>query len=434
MKTEHVPRRLALCALVILLSLNWSALPVAAQAPIVFQAVDNDAENKLWECETRRTTFGKEGDDLLRCFTFRFQVPTGGITSAAIHVSIKAPTGSLQDTDSTHVAVDQPFSECSWAQGKMAGCVVLHGGFRGGETSLNLDLLNAACDTSVTISPEMQQAINRQLRTGVVHLMLQDDTAVMSARLILNATPTSFRCGTSENPNVPIPGVPIDTQPGTTATTPTSVPGTSLPAPPYGTPEPAPVSRMTIQVGQRRVVAGELVTIPVFLLRGADVANINFTITYQANVARPEGTIQRGNLIDNAIFSANPNESGLILAGFARTNGVSGTGTVAYVPFRAAGRAGDRTELHVEVTTINNPNGTVLAIDRIDGAIQIVGPDGLVPGDCDGDGVLNELDALCALQMSVRLIPTQMVLDLDIDRQVTSRDSVIILQRAIGRA
>jgi len=37
------------------------------------------------------------------------------------------------------------------------------------------------------------------------------------------------------------------------------------------------------------------------------------------------------------------------------------------------------------------------------------------------------------LQMSVQLVPERLVLDLDADTTVTSRDSVVILQRAVGK-
>ncbi|MGB8647364.1 MAG: cohesin domain-containing protein [Anaerolineae bacterium] len=54
-------------------------------------------------------------------------------------------------------------------------------------------------------------------------------------------------------------------------------------------------------------------------------------------------------------------------------------------------------------------------------------------GDCDGDLKLTELDALCALEMSVELRPVQLIMDMDGDGRVTSRDAVIILQSAVGK-
>ncbi|MBI4671923.1 MAG: hypothetical protein HY741_09700 [Chloroflexi bacterium] len=54
-------------------------------------------------------------------------------------------------------------------------------------------------------------------------------------------------------------------------------------------------------------------------------------------------------------------------------------------------------------------------------------------GDCNSDGKLTELDALCALQMSMYLVELNLVMDVDGNGQVDSRDAVIILQRAVGK-
>lgn len=206
-----------------------------------------------------------------------------------------------------------------------------------------------------------------------------------------------------------------------------------VPPPGFGDPEPANVTGMTIQAGQRRVVTGGLVVVPIWLIKAENVANINFDVAYDAAVARPEGTIPKGNLLGGALLSANPNQSGLIRIGFAQSAGISGTGTVAYVPFRAVGKPGDRTALTLTVTTINNPTGTTLTIARIHGEVLIVGPDGLVPGDCQGDGRLDAVDALCALEISVGLRTTNPNLDMDKQNGVTSRDATLILQNIVKR-
>lgn len=54
-------------------------------------------------------------------------------------------------------------------------------------------------------------------------------------------------------------------------------------------------------------------------------------------------------------------------------------------------------------------------------------------GDCDNDGKLSELDALCALQISVQLTELNPAMDVDGNGFVDSRDAVVILQRAVGR-
>src|SRR5262249_46664239 len=143
------------------------------------------------------------------------------------------------------------------------------------------------------------------------------------------------------------------TQPGTTG----YPPGTD------------PTTPMTLLAENRTVLAGDIVSVPVWLVNGPDVANMNFTVGYNVNVARPEGDPTKGNLLGDpdTLFSANPKETGLIRLGFARSTGLGGTGTgiVAYLPFRAAGKPGDRTPVHLEVQKINNAGGTDLTIARI---------------------------------------------------------------------
>jgi hypothetical protein len=190
---------------------------------------------------------------------------------------------------------------------------------------------------------------------------------------------------------------------------------------------------MTLQAFQRRVVSGSLVSVPVWLIKGADVANMDFTISYDANVAKPEGTLEKGYMLDNALFESNTGETGIIRASFAQNSGVvSGTGPVAYLPFRAVGQPGTKTVLHLEVTTINNPAGDKLAIDTIDGSIEIISQGEQTAAEACGEGQLNANVAKCALQMSVRLKPVDLTLDLNGDGQVTSRDAEIVLQRILG--
>lgn len=199
-------------ALTVVLAVLASAAPLLAappaQAPIVVDAIDNDPANKLWNCETNRVPFDNQETDRSRCFTFRYTVPPEGISSATVHIALDT-LGSLQDTDATIVAVAEPMENCAWGIGSTSGCVVLHGGFQGGEKSLNLNLLDIACDTSIPNPPEAQQLVVDALNTGVLHMELQDDTAVYSAQLVLNGGDPAFTCGTSVDEvstYVPTPG------------------------------------------------------------------------------------------------------------------------------------------------------------------------------------------------------------------------------------
>jgi len=183
-------------------------------------------------------------------------------------------------------------------------------------------------------------------------------------------------------------------------------------------------------------------------------------LEYDPAVIKIEGSPVKGKLLDNALFSENPATAGLLHSGFAQTSGLSGSGTVLNVPFRITGKPGDKTPLSLRVTTINDPNGGAPKIEQISGEIEITNSDGTLNGgnggsgngsgngtgngnggtglggiphgDCDGDLHLTELDALCALEMSVQLRPVQLVMDLDNSGDVTSRDAVVILQTAVG--
>jgi len=199
------------------------------------------------------------------------------------------------------------------------------------------------------------------------------------------------------------------------------------PTPPVSPPS-SPGKSMTLEAKHYRVDSGETVQIPIYLNYGDDIANLNFTVAYDPNVARPEGNGAKGNMLGGSLFSSNPAQTALFRGAFAGTTGVSGTGTIAYIPFKATGPAGSRTPLTLAVTTINQPNGTIPAIGLIHGSITIAGA---MQGDCDGDGKLSASDALCALEMSVKLIPVKMVLDIDRTGDVTSRDSTLILQGII---
>ena len=423
------------------------AVPIAFAQPAAaarVKAVDKDTANKLWDCEQRHIDFGVAAEDRLRCFTFRYSVPPGGVTSAYLHVDV-GTLGGLSDTDALVMAVGTSFPDCLGLQGAMGGCIGLHGGFSAGNVALNLNLLDIACDKSIQGSPEKQAAVTAQLNSGVAHFLLQDDTVVNGAELVLNEGSVDIQCGATNTAANPATGG----TPGSTGTTPGgtspcalgpsgaprgSIPGDQLGTPPFGTEDPCTaVSRMTLQAGQRNVVAGGEVWVPVWMIKGANVANLNFEMAYDTGVVAAVRGVNRGSFFSTALQQANTEEAGIARFGYAQTTGENGTGPVAWIKFKAVGRPGDRTSLRLSVTSLNEPGGSIVPIDRIDGLVQIVGPDGMLPGDCDGNGILSEVDALCALQMSVKLVPESLVLDLDKNQAVNSRDSTLILQKAVGK-
>lgn len=198
---------------------------------------------------------------------------------------------------------------------------------------------------------------------------------------------------------------------------------------------PAAASRLTVQAGSRRAMVGQTVMIPVWLIRGSGVANMNISVNYNPAVARPQGEALQGNLIGSrTAFEVNTKLSKVVKLGLAGRGELEGAdGTLAQIPFVVTGQPGDRTALSVTVTDIGLVNGSAPDVDTINGEIVVVGANEQISGDADGDGVLTAADALNALKMSVELIPVNLVCDLNKDGKVTSTDAKLILQKVVGK-
>src|SRR5262245_30155778 len=97
--------------------LGWCFVALAhAQGGAVIQGVDNDPENRIWNCETNRAKFGDGGQDKSRCITFRYAVPPGGVRSATLHLGV---TVLDPGSDVVAIGVAKPFPSCAWAGGPM---------------------------------------------------------------------------------------------------------------------------------------------------------------------------------------------------------------------------------------------------------------------------------------------------------------------------
>jgi exonuclease VII small subunit len=199
---------------------------------------------------------------------------------------------------------------------------------------------------------------------------------------------------------------------------------------------PVPVPQgMIIRADERTANPGDTVLIPVYLQRGQGVANMNFTISYDARVARAEGQIVKGNLIDaNTSFEANPGETGVARVGFARSSDLKNfDGTLANIPFKVTGQPGDRTALSVSVLTINGADGRQPEIATVHGAIIVAAKKDTLQGSTTGNKTLTPADALNALKMSVKLISEDLRADMNQDNKVMSDDARLILQKVVGK-
>ena len=191
---------------------------------------------------------------------------------------------------------------------------------------------------------------------------------------------------------------------------------------------------MTLQAGKRSVKQGETVSVPIWLINGQGLIDMNFNLTYDANVAQSAGPIVKGNVLGGADFEANPNQPGLVQVGFVPQQGgvTAPVGTVAQIPFKAVGAPGSRTALHLVPRKSSVTGGAPANLTTIDGEILVVTDEGLLPGDTTGDGQVNMDDVLAALKMSVGLLPVNMRADMDKDGQVTAADARLIREVVLG--
>jgi len=112
---------------------------------------------------------------------------------------------------------------------------------------------------------------------------------------------------------------------------------------------------------------------------------------------------------------------------------VASEGTLAQVSFRAIGNPGTRSALRLVPRKGTLAGGAAANPDTIHGEILIVGADGFIPGDINGDGNVDMSDVLQALKISVELLPHNPRADVDGDGQVTAADARLIRDMVLGR-
>lgn len=198
---------------------------------------------------------------------------------------------------------------------------------------------------------------------------------------------------------------------------------------------PPSVATMTLRADSRKAKTGETVTVPLWLLKGAGLIDLNFNVEYDPAVVQPVGNVVRGNLLPGADFEANTAKRGVVQLGLVPKAGGIGAadGTLAQVSFRAVGKPGTRTALRIVPRKGTIAGGAAANPATIHGEIQIVGDDGFIPGDISGDGKVDMADVLMALKISVELLPHNPRADVDKDGQVTAADARLIREMVLGR-
>lgn len=186
----------------------------------------------------------------------------------------------------------------------------------------------------------------------------------------------------------------------------------------------------SVKIGNVKVKAGETVTLPVEVIKPADVSSLNVEIGYSAAVANVKEKPVAGALKGNRLFEANHGESGVVLVGLAGSAPLNSDGQLAVIAFTAVGKPGEKTPLTVKVTSANLSNGGLVTAATIDGELEIVSQS---RGDINNDDVVDPRDALDALKMSVRLLPVNLAADMDDNGVITANDARMILLKAVGK-
>lgn len=194
-----------------------------------------------------------------------------------------------------------------------------------------------------------------------------------------------------------------------------------------------PPGGLIIQAGTRKINEGENGLVPIEVLGGQSLANLNVTIEYDPQIVRVNSGSEAGAILTGRLFAANAGEVGLMRFGFAGQVGLTEDGVLTRLPITAVGKPGTKTPLKVTVTAANDVAGAALNAAVISGEIEIVAVGGDGSGDVNGDGKVDTLDALMALRMSVKLLPENLAADLDENGVITSNDARLIMLKFLGR-
>jgi len=177
------------------------------------------------------------------------------------------------------------------------------------------------------------------------------------------------------------------------------------------------------------------VQVPIRLDKASNIGSMNFVLTYNAQVLKVN-KVDGGSLVSGALFTPNYKSPPQVRFGLASSDGINGNGTIAYIEFQVIGAAGSSSPLTLSEVDTTDTSGKAVTVTTQNGTVTVAsetGPGGKVLGDYNGDGKVNELDALAALKMSVKLLEEDLDLDMDKNGKVTAEDARLILKQAVGK-
>lgn len=173
------------------------------------------------------------------------------------------------------------------------------------------------------------------------------------------------------------------------------------------------------------------VRVPIHIINSTDIGNLDISVNYDPQVLRPT-EVTKGDLSKDSLLEFNVTGDQVNVA-VIDTEGISGTGPVAFVDFEVVGDTGDSSVVDINVT--GNEIQTLKEVDLglRNGLVSVTEEVG-IKGDCNGDEEIGSVDALMALKMSVGQLGIKLNADMNYDGEITSLDAAEIMRTALQGA
>jgi hypothetical protein len=176
-----------------------------------------------------------------------------------------------------------------------------------------------------------------------------------------------------------------------------------------------------------------IISVPVNIESGSEVAGGDITINYDQNLATLEN-ITLGEFFDNkglpVINTTTPGEVILSFA-YGESSAIDDAIFIT-LDFLVAGELDDVCQITFESAELYNTEAEALALSTNDGSAIL----GVLPGDVNGDGYVRSNDAILILRHSAGLTEltgaSLVAADMNSDGYVRSNDAILVLRKAAG--
>lgn len=176
---------------------------------------------------------------------------------------------------------------------------------------------------------------------------------------------------------------------------------------------------------------GGFVQIPINLQADRAIKRLELDLRYQPEVLQAQEVL-KGSLTADSRFSQDLNsKAGTIRVSILEDKGLRGEGSVAYVKFKVLGDAGKGSLLEIEKVFATNLDDAFLSMDTSRGFFVAEEPAQMM-GDCNGDRRITAVDSLIALKMSRRVLPFDIIADMNNDGDITESDYLEILKLSLN--